>query len=107
MIKLEAISKVGIVGAGTMGQGIAQVCATAGYSVILYDLDPTITEKAYQRIKKGLNKAVEKGKISEDEKEVAVSRIGLTNTLDRVQADLIIEGVQQLDGAGQVQLAAA
>ncbi len=98
MIKLEAIKKIGIVGAGTMGQGIAQVCATAGYAVVLYDIEPSITEKAYQRIEKGLNKAIEKGKLSTGEKEEAIKRIGLTNSIERVHADIIIEAaVERLD----------
>lgn len=98
MIKPEAIKKIGIVGAGTMGQGIAQVCATAGYAVVLYDLEPAITEKAYQRIEKSLNKAIEKGKLSTGEKEEAIKRIGLTNSIERVQADIIIEAaVERLD----------
>ncbi len=91
MIKLETLKKVGIVGAGTMGQGIAQVCATAGYAVILYDIEPAITEKAYQHIEKSLSVAVEKGKLSGEEKEEAIKRIGLTNSIERVVADLIIE----------------
>ena len=98
MIKLDTINKIGIVGAGTMGQGIAQVCATAGYVVILYDIEPTITEKAYQRINKSFDKAVEKGKLSKEEKEEAIKRIGLTNSIERVTADVIIEAaVEKLD----------
>lgn len=98
MIKLDAIKKIGIVGAGTMGQGIAQVCATAGYTVVLYDIEPAITEKAYQRIEKSFSKAVEKGKLSKEEKEEAIKRIGLTNSIERVLADLIIEAaIERVD----------
>ncbi len=98
MIKLEAIKKIGIVGAGTMGQGIAQVCSTAGYAVVLYDIEPAITEKAYQRLEKSFTKAVEKGKLSKEEKEEAIKRIGLTNSIERVQADIIVEAaVERLD----------
>ena len=98
MIKLDAIKKIGIVGAGTMGQGIAQICATAGYAVVLYDIEPEITEKAYQRINKSFNKAVEKGKLTKEEKEEAIARIGLTNSIDRVVADIIIEAaIERLD----------
>ncbi len=98
MIKLDAIKKIGIIGAGTMGQGIAQVCASVGYSIVLYDIEPDITEKAYQRIEKSFNKAVEKGKLSKEEKEEAIKRIGLTNSIERVVADVIIEAaIERLD----------
>ena len=62
----KAIHSVGIVGSGTMGAGIAQVCAMAGYEVILYDLKQEVLDKAIQTIENNLNKGIERGKISED-----------------------------------------
>ena len=73
--KQEAISKVGIVGAGTMGHGIAQVFAQAGYDVKLNDVKMEFIQNGIKRIEGNLSKSVEKGKISNEMKEETLSRI--------------------------------
>lgn len=81
-----------------MGAGIAQVAAMAGYDVIMYDLKPEMLEKGRQTITKNLDKGIEKGKVSEETKEKALSKIRTTANLDEVKADLIIEAVvERLD----------
>jgi 3-hydroxybutyryl-CoA dehydrogenase len=87
------IQTVGIAGAGTMGQGIAQVFASAGYGVILFDISTNMLDKAKVLIDKSLSVAVEKGKISDLDKLRALERISYTNTIDDLKAELILEAI--------------
>ena len=89
----KTIEKVAIVGAGTMGQGIAQVVALAGYQVLLNDVHHSMLDRALNRISLNLDKGIEKGKISTAQKELALSRIAITDDLTTVKADMIIEAV--------------
>ncbi len=83
-----------VIGAGQMGNGIAQVAAQAGYDVVLNDITMELAEKGLNNIKKILSKNVSKGKISEEEKESILSRITLSDNLDPArECDLIIEAV--------------
>ena len=75
-----------------MGQGIAQVCASAGYEVLLFDVEPRVIEKGIQNITKNLEGAVVKGKLSEDKKRKTLGRIR-PSTLETLQVDLVIEAV--------------
>ncbi len=75
------IKTIGIIGAGTMGSGIAQVSVQRGYKVLLRDLEKGILEKALDRISKGLAKGVEKGKFSEADKGAMLSAITTTTDL--------------------------
>lgn len=88
------IQKVGVVGCGLMGSGIAEVCARNGYDVVVLDLTDGILKQGLGRIEKSLSKAVSKGKLSEEERGRTLSRIGVTtkptNLADR---DLVIEAV--------------
>ncbi len=87
------IKKIGIVGAGTMGSGIAQVSATSGLGVILHDLNNGILEKALLSMGKSLDKLIEKGKVQEG-KEIIISRIKTTTKMeDFSEADLVVEAV--------------
>lgn len=90
-MKLERIKTIGIAGAGTMGQGIAQVCATAGYQVVLYDVAETQLANAKNLIQKSLQVAVEKGKLKADESNQVLSRIQFRPDINQLKADLIIE----------------
>jgi len=90
-MKKGVIHSVGIVGSGTMGAGIAQVCAMAGYKVLLYDLKQEILGKAIQTIENNLNKGIERGKITEETKSDTLDKISVTTELDSLMADLIIE----------------
>lgn len=92
-MKFDNIKKIGIVGAGTMGQGIAISCALAGYQTLMYDLDSSFCDKAIFLIQKSLTKSVEKGKLSQEDSEVAFSRIVKANKLQDLQVDLVIEAV--------------
>lgn len=97
-MKLEEIKKVAVIGAGTMGQGIAQVCAMAGLEVLLYDLSSEMLSKAVQNISMNLEKGIEKGKVSQKLKEETLDNIRVTEAEEELLADLIIEAiVEKLD----------
>ena len=88
-----AIKKIGVVGAGTMGTGIAQVAATAGFEVIQHDVAEDILERSRRGMEKSLAKLIEKGKVEGDKDEI-LSRIKSTTQLgDLKSADFIIEAV--------------
>jgi len=88
-----AIKKIGVVGAGTMGTGIAQVAATAGFEVIQHDVAEDILERSRRGMEKSLAKLIEKGKVEGDKEEI-LSRIQSTTQLgDLKSADFIIEAV--------------
>ncbi|NVK83102.1 MAG: 3-hydroxybutyryl-CoA dehydrogenase [Cytophagia bacterium] len=97
-MELNNIKKVAVVGAGTMGQGIAQVCAMAGLEVLLYDLNSQMLDRASQTISQNLEKGIERGKVSQEQKEIALNNIKVTVSEDELLADLIIEAiVEKLD----------
>src|SRR5215207_11212691 len=82
-----------ICGAGTMGSGIAQVVASAGFSTILYDLDKNILRSAQKKMEKDLQALVDKEKIKEEEMKSLLGRIFFTDDADSCYADLVIEAV--------------
>jgi len=85
---------IGVLGAGTMGEGIAQVAAQNGHEVILVDLNTVQLEKAKSNLKKILTKLVEKGKINESEKEAIESRIKYANEISEFSlCNLVIEAI--------------
>ncbi len=75
------MDKILVVGAGQMGSGIAQVAAQSGYSVCLYDIDSKALEKGKASVIKNLDRQVEKGKLSSEEKEAALSRLSCVESL--------------------------
>jgi len=86
--------KVAVLGAGTMGNGIAQVFAQHGHSVVLRDLEPAILERALATIDKSLAKLAEKGKLGPGDKEAALRRIqAATDLADAAGAELVVEAV--------------
>lgn len=87
------INTICVCGAGTMGSGIAQVAAQAGFFTLLYDLNPAMLEKARTGIGRSLEKAVEKQKLTAEEKDNTLSRIVFTADLQTCLADLFIEAV--------------
>jgi len=92
---MPAIRRIFVVGAGTMGSGIAQVAATAGFDVILMDVDPAQLERAMQVIDKSTAKLVSKGKLTEEQREAAL-RIRTTQSLeDAAEADFVIEAATE------------
>ncbi|WP_290900217.1 3-hydroxyacyl-CoA dehydrogenase family protein [Ferroglobus sp.] len=93
-MKVEDVKVVGVLGAGTMGSGIAQVCAMAGYEVVLRDIEERFLERGMENIKKSLSKFVEKGKISEDEMKATLERIKTTTKLEDFEnVDVVIEAI--------------
>lgn len=95
---VESIKNVAVIGAGTMGQGIAQLCALAGYPVMLYDTQPDITKTALAAVRKSLETAVEKGKLSTTQKDEALARITAVGDFRLLQVDVAIEAVvEKLD----------
>jgi 3-hydroxybutyryl-CoA dehydrogenase len=91
------IQKVGVLGAGIMGRGIAQVCAMGGFDVTMQDLNKEILNKSLNTIEQNLQKGIERGKVTPEEKETALSRIKLaTRIQDAVkEVDLVIEAVPE------------
>ncbi|HLC23386.1 MAG TPA: 3-hydroxyacyl-CoA dehydrogenase NAD-binding domain-containing protein, partial [Dehalococcoidia bacterium] len=89
-----AIQKVGVVGCGLMGSGIAEVCARSGFDVAVSEVSQKFLDKGLAAITSSLIRAAEKGKISGQDKDAALSRIkgmvGLESFTDR---DLVIEAV--------------
>lgn len=90
---MKTIKTVGVCGAGTMGSGIAQVFAQYGFSVVLFELNETALQQAQKGIEKNLSTAVEKGKLTEAEKQKTIASISFTAILNQVKADLIIEAI--------------
>jgi 3-hydroxybutyryl-CoA dehydrogenase len=81
-----------VIGAGQMGAGIAQIAAQAGYSIILNDIKDEFVLRGLGIIQKNLNRMVEKGKLSAEDKEAALGRITQSTSLqDAATADLVIE----------------
>ena len=87
------VQTICICGAGTMGSGIAQVSAQAGFTTILYELNPEVLEKARTAIHKTWQELVEKGKFSTTEIESIVKRLHFTSDLRDCKSDVIIEAV--------------
>jgi len=91
----ENIKTVGVAGAGTMGQGIAQVCAVAGFNVLLYDIKPEVIRKGISVIQNSLQKSVEKNRLTEELKSESLSRIKACEKADDLKADLILEAANE------------
>lgn len=93
------IKKVGVVGCGTMGAGIAQICAQSGYQVVVSEINDELLNKGLASIDSSLAKGVERGRISQPEKDATLSRIkGTTQTQDFSDCDLMIEvAIEQME----------
>ncbi len=88
------IKKIMVLGAGQMGNGIAQVCAQAGYPVVMRDIEDSFLERGMKAISKNLQRGVDKGRLSEEEKKAVEDRIQPTLELeDGKDADIVIEAV--------------
>ena len=86
--------KVSVIGAGTMGMGIAQIAATKGHKVCLYDNYDGAIENANKKIKKILNRLVEKKRITDLEKKEIINRIHFSTKLDEIQkSNIVIEAI--------------
>jgi len=90
------IKKVGVVGAGTMGNGIAHVFAKAGYQVVLNDVDTKFLDRGYETIGKNLEREVAKGKLQAAEREAALGRIERTTDRKKLAGcDFIVEAATE------------
>ena len=77
-----AIRKVGVLGAGLMGSGIAEVCAKSGYDTVVREVDESLVKKGLSRIEGSLGKAVEKGKLAAGDRDAAWKRLSSTTRLE-------------------------
>jgi len=88
------IKRIGVLGAGTMGNGIAQVAAQSGYEVVMRDIEQRFIDGGMESIQKNLSKGVKKGRITEEQMETTLSRIKPTLDMgDLSGSDLVIEAV--------------
>ncbi|MGE4232135.1 MAG: 3-hydroxybutyryl-CoA dehydrogenase [Bacteriovoracia bacterium] len=93
---MRQVSVLGVVGAGQMGAGIAQVAATSGFEVHLQDVSPEGLKRARLGIEKSLSKLVEKGKLENEQSKTALSKIHMTQHLeDLSRAEIIVEAVTE------------
>lgn len=93
------IEKVGVLGAGVMGSGIAQVTATAGYETVCYDVDAGALERGREHVtggRYGLDRGVERGKLTRADADATLERLTFTDSFDAAAAtDLVIEAVPE------------
>jgi 3-hydroxybutyryl-CoA dehydrogenase len=90
---MSKIKKICVCGAGTMGSGIAQVAALAGYETIQFDVNAAMLEKSKAGIEKNLQWLLDKGKINNQEKQDCLQRLIFTDDLQNCKADLVIEAI--------------
>lgn len=95
--EVAGIQVVTVIGAGTMGRGIAQVAAAGGFATALYDVDPARTREAREAIEATLEKGVERGKVTPEERSGTLSRLRLESDLAEavMDADLVVEAVPE------------
>jgi 3-hydroxybutyryl-CoA dehydrogenase len=99
------LKTIGVVGAGQMGSGIAQVAAQAGYQVLLLDASEEALRRGLEAIRRSLAKFLEKGRITEEALEAALGRIRTTLDLEALgEADLIVEAIVEDEGAKRALL---
>lgn len=93
----SSFSTVAVFGAGTMGHGIAQVSAMAGYEVRLYDISSDLVEKGLSKIRANLEKGVDRGKVAADVRDMALARVSGATSLEAAAtgADLLIEAIPE------------
>src|SRR5262249_25081581 len=89
-----AIKKVGVLGCGLMGSGIAQVAAQAGYETVVREVEQKYLDKGFAGIQKSLGKFVEKGTMSAADRDACVARMkGTTSLQDLADCDIVIEAI--------------
>jgi 3-hydroxybutyryl-CoA dehydrogenase len=92
----DSVKRVAVLGAGTMGNGIAHVFARAGYQVILRDVEKRFLDRALDTIGKNLDREIKKGKITEADRSEALARIQpVTDTMAVRSADFVVEAVSE------------
>ena len=89
---ISNIKTIGVVGCGLMGAGIVEICARAGYNVVVREINPELLQKGLGRVKGSIAKGVEKGKLSQADMEAALAHIkGTLSLADFKECDLVIE----------------
>ncbi len=87
---------IGVIGAGTMGNGIAQVAARVGYTVILRDVQDEFLERGMKSIDRSLQRDVDKARLTDEEKRTIINRISVTIAMDSLKdADFVVEAVTE------------
>ena len=98
----KEMKNVFVAGSGLMGSGIAQTAAKAGYEVTLYDIAPEALDRARDNIVSGLNKRIQKGTMTEEERDGLMSRLTFSGDIKRAsEADLVIEAVYENENVKQ------
>lgn len=92
-MEIRKIERIVVCGAGTMGSGIAQVAATAGYQVVQFDLNEAVLQTSRHRIYKNLEKSLEKGKITQEQFQEILNKIQFTSQMNDCKGELIIEAI--------------
>ena len=96
------IRQIGIIGAGQMGSGIAHVSALAGFDIIMLDVTQELLDKATNTIENNLNRQLARGKVTEEQKTSAMSRINVTLSYDGLaSSDLVIEAATEKEEVKQ------
>jgi len=94
------IERVGVVGCGLMGSGIAEVCARAGCDVMVHEVDAATAERGRERLVNSLDRAVTANKLAAADRDAAVARLGFTTDLgDMADRDLVVEAVVENEDA--------
>ena len=90
------IRRVGVIGAGQMGNGIAHVCALSGYDVVLADVKPEALQKAMETIQRNMDRQVKRSVLADGERNAAIGRIKTTTTVaDVKECDIVIEAATE------------
>jgi 3-hydroxybutyryl-CoA dehydrogenase len=96
---MSPVQRIGVLGAGVMGSGIAQVTATAGYDTVCCDVDPGALETAREHVRTGrygLERGVERGKVTREQADAALARLTFTESFEEAAAtDLVVEAVPE------------
>jgi len=96
----EAIRRVGVVGSGLMGSGIAEVCARAGLDVVVREISDDAAQAGRRRITDSLDRATRRGKLAEADRDAALGRLRFTTDLaDFADRDLVVEAIAEDEGA--------
>jgi len=92
----DQITTIGVVGCGTMGSGISEVCARAGYTVVFREVNDDAVEAGLARIRHSIDRAVDKGKLPAEDRDAALGRISGSTTLEALKTcDVVVEAVPE------------
>ena len=94
MAALDTSSVIAVIGAGTMGAGVAQVAAAAGHPVLLFDVAAGVAQKGIDNTAKGLQKLVQRGRMSEQQRDALIANITAVDAIEKLApATLFIEAI--------------